>query len=64
MTFAVFISSVQKELVEERRADLDRCAVYVSLFSHEYGFADAGGVSPTEPELGRRCRIVYTRYGE
>jgi hypothetical protein len=43
----------------EGRADnvyldqVDRCSIYLGLFGNEYGFEDAGGVSPTEREFDR-----------
>jgi len=102
MTSTVFISSVQKELIEERRAvkafvegdallrrfftvflfedlpasdrradsvylaEVNRCAVYVGLFGDEYGFEDAGGVSPTEREFDRatdkgKPRLIFAK---
>src|SRR5688572_4519008 len=99
---SLFVSSVQKELAEERRAvqsfvesdpllrrffkvfrfeelpaadrradavyldEVDRCAVYVGLFGNEYGFEDAGGVSPTEREFDRatargKPRLIFVK---
>jgi predicted HTH transcriptional regulator len=98
----VFVSSVQKELAEERRAvksfiendpllrrffrvflfedlpaadrgadavylaEVDRCAVYVGLLGHEYGFEDTAGVSPTEREFDRataagKPRLIFVK---
>lgn len=56
----------------DRRADdlyletVDRCAIYLGLFGHEYGSEDADGVSPTEREFDRatgkgKYRIVLVR---
>jgi len=98
----IFISSVQKELAEERRAlkafiegdallrrffevflfedlpasdrrvdevylrEVDRCALYIGLFGHEYGVEDAEGLSPTEREFDRatgkgKSRLVFVK---
>lgn len=56
----------------DRRADevylgeVDRCAVYVGLFGHDYGFQDAAGVSPTEREFDRataqgKLRLIFVK---
>ena len=98
----IFVSSVQKELAEDRRAvkafiekdpllrrfftvflfedlpagdrsadavylaEVDRSAIYVGLFDKEYGFEDAGGLSPTEQEFDRatgqgKLRLIFVK---
>jgi predicted HTH transcriptional regulator len=98
----IFVSSVQKELAEERRAvksfvegdpflrrffsvflfedlpasdrradavylvEVDRCAVYVGIFGHEYGGEDDEGFSPTEREFERatatgKPRLIFVK---
>lgn len=47
-------------------AEVDRCALYVGLLGHEYGFEDAAGISPTEHEFNRAAtagkpRFIYVR---
>jgi len=44
--------------------EVERCDIYLGIFGYEYGFEDAGGVSPTEREYdhaGRhgKPRLVY-----
>lgn len=99
---SLFISSVQKEMAEERRAvkafvegdpllrryftaflfedlpasdrraddvyldEVNRCAVYVGLFGHEYGFEDVAGVAPTEREFDQatargKPRLIFVK---
>ena len=98
----IFVSSVQKELAEDRRAvktfiekdpllrrfftvflfedlpagdrsadavylaEVDRSPIYVGLFDKEYGFEDAGGLSPTEQEFDRatgqgKLRLIFVK---
>ena len=98
----IFISSVQKELAEDRRAvkafiendpllrrfftvflfedlpasdrradavylaEVDHCAIYVGLFGNDYGFEDAGGLSPTEREFDHatgqgKLRLIFVK---
>ena len=56
----------------DRRADdvylseVDRCAVFVSLFGDQYGYEDATGLSPTEREFDRatsqnKVRLVFVK---
>ena len=59
----VFVSSVQKEFSAERA---DRADLYLALFGNDYGFEDAGGVSPTEREFERASerhipRLVFVK---
>ena len=102
MSERIFISSVQKELAEERRAirdyirgdplfrrffdvflfedlpasdrradevyldEVGRCAIYVGLFGQDYGYEDAGGLSPTEREFKQAAalgkpRLIYVK---
>ena len=42
-------------------AEVDRCSIYLGLFGHEYGFADAQGVSPTEREFDRATEVGKER---
>ena len=46
--------------------EVDRCAIYVGLFGHDYGFQDASGVSPTEREFDRataqgKLRLIFVK---
>jgi len=47
-------------------AEVDRCGAYVGLFGSDYGFEDAGGVSPTEHEFDRatargKPRLIFVK---
>ena len=47
-------------------SEVDRCALYIGLFSNDYGFEDAQGFSPTEREFDRattlgKPRLIYVR---
>jgi predicted HTH transcriptional regulator len=47
-------------------AEVARCDVYVGLFGNEYGFEDAGGLSPTEREFNEattkgKPRLIFVK---
>lgn len=47
----------------DQRADhayldaVERCAVYVGIFGHDYGSEDADGISPTQHEFARATQL-------
>jgi len=38
--------------------EVGECDIYVGLFGNEYGYEDAGGVSPTEREFAHAIAAV------
>lgn len=59
----------------DQRADhayldaVERCAVYVGIFGHDYGSEDADGISPTQHEFARatqlgKPRLVFFKQAE